>query len=306
MRVAVSHGLGRRGNITKCLRELEGEIRRSLSGYNRILVKPNMVSAFRRLSATHVEGLDAVIGFLRRLKPNVAIVVGEIPAVGSFKEGCGNYGYEALREKYDVKLEPLEGWPEINVRVFDGNLSTFRVPVVNPKGWYIVSVSPPKTHDTVLVTLSMKNIAMGLVKKMWRSKLHQGYKAINLSLYRLSRFVRANLAVIDGYEAMEGDGPVNGTPLVWDLSIAGLDPVIVDAATSWLMGINPWNVGYIYYALTVEHSSLGMEDLIMQIGHARRLRRTFKLHRTSESQYEWRLEDKMYKHVKPVLLDRKP
>jgi len=306
MRIAVSSGRGRRGNILKCLRELEGEIRRSLTGYNKILIKPNMVSAFRQLSATHVESIDAVLSFLRELKPAATIVIGEIPAVGSFEEGCRNYGYEVLKEKYDVKLECLEGWPDLKVRIFNKDLSTFRIPVVNPEGWYIVSVSPPKTHDTVLVTLSLKNIAMGLVKKTWKSKVHQGYEAINLNLYRLSRFVRANLAVIDGYEAMEGDGPVNGDPVPWGVSIVGLNPVIVDAAVSWLMGVNPWDVGYLYYALTFEHPNLSIEDLITLIGKAKNLRRELRLHRTSRSQYMWRLNGVVYERTKAVLLDGKP
>ncbi len=306
VRIAVSSGRGRRGNILNCLKMLESDIRLSLAGYSRILIKPNMVSAFRQLSATHVESIEAVLSFLRELKPDATIVIGEIPALGSFKEGCRNYGYEVLKEKYGVRLECLEGWPALEVRVFNRDFSTFRVPVVNPEGWYIVSVSPPKTHDTVLVTLSLKNIAMGLVKKTWKSKVHQGYEAINLNLYRISRFVRANLAVIDGYEAMEGDGPVNGDPVPWNMSIAGLNPVIVDVAASWLMGVNPWSVGYLNYALTFEHPKLTSETFNLQIAEYSTLKRKFRLHSRHREQYRWRIGFEVLERVKGILVSSTP
>jgi uncharacterized protein (DUF362 family) len=46
---------------------------------------------------------------------------------------------------------------------------------------------------------------------------------------------------------MEGDGPINGTPVDHRIALAGLDAVAVDSMCARLMGIPLENVGYINY-----------------------------------------------------------
>ena len=303
--LSIAYGQGRRRNILNCLNRLEDEIRSRISQYDRIFIKPNMVSVYNQLSATNVESLDAVVGFLRRLKPEAEILIGEIPAIGDFKEGCVNYRYNDVIKKYDMRAVNLNDWPELKVRIFDRTLSTFRIPIACLSDLFTVSVSPPKTHDTVLVTLSLKNIAMGVVKKGLKVKVHQGYKAINLNIYRISRFARANLSVIDGYTGMQGNGPVNGDPVKWNMAVAGIDPVLVDAVTTWLMGLNPWKVGYISYALSYEHRDIKLEDIVRLAGKTG-IRRFFELHSTYKEQMMWELSEDELNRVQSILLCEKP
>ena len=44
---------------------------------------------------------------------------------------------------------------------------------------------------------------------------------------------------MDGLIAMEGKGPVNGTPKKMDVVMASTDPVALDAVTCRVMGVNP-------------------------------------------------------------------
>ncbi|WP_258222092.1 DUF362 domain-containing protein [Halanaerobium congolense] len=58
----------------------------------------------------------------------------------------------------------------------------------------------------------------------------------------LLRIRKADLTIIDGIIAMEGQGPHEGTPLEMNLLIAGEDTVAVDALTSYIMGYEPHEV----------------------------------------------------------------
>ena len=56
------------------------------------------------------------------------------------------------------------------------------------------------------------------------------------------------LTVIDGFVAMEGLGPVNGSPVQMNLIIAGKDVVATDATACRIMGFDPKEVAHIRMA----------------------------------------------------------
>ena len=60
----------------------------------------------------------------------------------------------------------------------------------------------------------------------------------------MSRQLHPHLAVIDGFEGMEGNGPNDGTPVDHRVCIAGLDWLAADRVGIELMGIDFANVGY--------------------------------------------------------------
>ena len=56
-----------------------------------------------------------------------------------------------------------------------------------------------------------------------------------------------DLAVIDGYEGMEGTGPVNGTPVNQKVCIASMDWLAADRVGAELMGVDFNKIGYLSY-----------------------------------------------------------
>jgi uncharacterized protein (DUF362 family) len=44
---------------------------------------------------------------------------------------------------------------------------------------------------------------------------------------------------------MEGQGPIDGTPVQMNLIIAGTDPVATDATAARIMGFNPYEITHI-------------------------------------------------------------
>lgn len=324
--------LTRRGNrqetVAAALDAIADEV--DLRGVRQVLVKPNFVTPGRQLAATHVDAVRAVLDFLRA-RYSGPIVVGEGAAFRDTWEAFANYGYLSLPDEYDVVLMDLNGDETVPVTVYDRHWRPLTLQVARTvvESDFRVSVCPPKTHDTVLVTLAIKNMAMGalvnpgavrdganvalyragsrlpawlkrtppaqLIKRLLspsgshKMAMHQGIPVINVNLALVARVVWPHLAVIDGWEGMEGAGPGHGDAVPWRIALAGTDALAVDALTASLMGFDPAEVGYLHYCGLL---GLGVADpaRVRVVGDlpAEAVRRPFRPHPTAEAQRRWR------------------
>lgn len=80
-----------------------------------------------------------------------------------------------------------------------------------------------------------------------KKQVHQGYPVMNLNLFRLAQRTWPHLAVIDGFQGMEGEGPVRGEPVEWGIAIASADALAADCLAAHLMGLAPDRIGYLHY-----------------------------------------------------------
>jgi uncharacterized protein (DUF362 family) len=185
---------------------------------------------------------------------------------------------------------------------------------------YVISVAIPKTHDFAIATLGIKNM-MGLIKQEDKILIH-GYKAFPegrlRKLYRLEKYVPKrikniilklsayqksvrlihhnllslakstlpDLVVLDGYYCMEGDGPINGNPVKLEVCIASADALKADGVGVRLMGLEPEEIGYLYYAKKTGLGECSLGNLVgEEVG---RIKRRFRMHTTYEIQRRWR------------------
>ncbi|ADV61192.1 hypothetical protein Isop_0599 [Isosphaera pallida ATCC 43644] len=74
--------------------------------------------------------------------------------------------------------------------------------------------------------------------------------AMHENLARLAALTAPHLTVLDGFEAMHGEGPRQGTPIRLGVALAGTDPVAVDAVAAAVMGFDPLQIGYLAEAQT--------------------------------------------------------
>jgi uncharacterized protein (DUF362 family) len=65
------------------------------------------------------------------------------------------------------------------------------------------------------------------------------------NMFHIGREVYPDLAVIDGYEGMEGNGPAWGTPILSKIALASLDPLAADITATRIMGFDPKRVNYL-------------------------------------------------------------
>lgn len=109
------------------------------------------------------------------------------------------------------------------------------------------------------------------------------------NLARLGEILMPDIAIIDAFEAMEGDGPGSaGTPVAMKVAVVGTDPIACDTVMASMMGFESSDIGY----LTLAHErGLGVADIgkIEIVGEdPGQLRRYFKPHSNFPVQKKWR------------------
>src|ERR1035437_851356 len=253
-RIALTTGDNRADMAFRALQPLSKEIAQAIGG-RRVILKPNNVSINIPLTSTHVDTLEGILEFLKSIGKTGNTIIAESAANGPTLEGFKNYGYFTLADKYGVKLVDLDQDQIDIVHVFDEkdfkpHAARLSHMMLDPDS-YIVSVARMKTHDRVFATLSVKNIVFGSPIKdngfsfdpsskhgttTYKPILHgSGFRGINYNLYAMSRQLHPHLAIVDGFEGMEGNGPNDGTPVDHKVCIAGLDWLSVDRVGIELM-----------------------------------------------------------------------
>jgi len=285
--VSLISGSDRADMAFRALQPFAKQIKRSI-GNRRVVLKPNNVLIYVPLACTHSETLEGVLEFLKSINKISNAIIAESSASGSTLKGFDNYGYYRLLSKYPVKLVDLDNEKFETLHVIDER--DFRPHPVRISGIildpdsYVISVARMKTHNTVGATLSLKNIILGAPIKdkgftlynedkrfsplaresrqgaiSYKRFLHgSGFHAINYNMASLAQKLHPQLAVIDGFEGMEGNGPTLGTPVDHRVCVASQDWLAADRVCVELMGIDFSRIGYLNYC---SQMGLGMTDL---------------------------------------------
>jgi uncharacterized protein (DUF362 family) len=306
-RISLTTGDHRAEMTFQALKPFSDEIRKAI-GNKRVVIKPNNVIIDRQLAASHVDTIEGILEFLKSIGVTENVMIAESAANGATFEGYDNYGYFALQKKFPVKLVDLDQEKYEIIHIFDEK--DFRPHPVRTSSLildpdtYVISSAKFKTHDRVLATLSLKNIVFGAPVKdlgfSWgptkktgtkndKSIAHGGgFRGINYNLFALAPILHPDLAVIDGFEGMEGDGPNSGTPVDHRVCVAGTDWLAADRVSLALMGINFADVGYLNFCAD---AGMGESDLskIEIIGEKLEDHvRIYKLNDNVEKQLIWK------------------
>jgi uncharacterized protein (DUF362 family) len=304
-RAALVKGDTRADNVFKALKLVEADIRRGLAKKKRVVIKPNMVGTNIQLCASHADCLEAILEFLKPLVKE-EVIIAESPGGSPAAEGYENYGYYRLKKKYRVRFVDLDQEPftigyVIDPRFYPRAVRFSRL-LLDPDT-YVISSAVMKTHDRAVVTLSLKNIVVGAAIKdqgfRWgrggrgstndKPLIHGGpsNEGINYNLFMLARKLHPDLAVIDGFQGMEGNGPMGGTPVDHGVAVASTDWLAADRIGVELMGFDFQKVGYLWFSA---QGGLGEGDLskIEVLGekvgdHVRH----YRPHASVERQYRW-------------------
>jgi uncharacterized protein (DUF362 family) len=275
-RVALAAGEDRADLAFQALRPFSQQIAAAI-GDKRVILKPNNVVIDRPLAASDAKNLEGILEFLKSIGKAGNVVIAESPAGGSVFEGFANYGYDKVAAKYGAKLMDLDKDDFETLYCFDEkdfrpHACRMAKTLLDPTS-FVISAAKFKTHDRVVATLSLKNIVVGAaIKRSGGERLEggrcgnsdkpvthgSGYRGINYNLFSLASRLHPHLAVIDGYEGMEGDGPAGGTPVNSRVCVASPDWLAADRVALELMGIDFAKVGYLNYCA---QAGLGQSDL---------------------------------------------
>ncbi len=266
-RVSLVKGNDRRGIVHQSLKLIEDEILASI-GNKKIMIKPNVVTPINPLGSLHVDAVRAILDFLTPHYKS-QIIIGEAATINTM-EGYKNYGYFALEKEYNVKLVDLNLTPYEYRYVINKDNKPIPIRVVSKylePDLYLISAARMKTHNIVLVTLSLKNILLGAplndYKKNDKSLMHTNPNTTandicHFNMFHIAQEIFPDLAVIDGFEAMEGKGPAWGTPFDARLAIASRDAVAADTLATKVMGFNPQKINYLS---AMNEAGMGQGDL---------------------------------------------
>jgi uncharacterized protein (DUF362 family) len=220
-----------------------------------VLLKPNFVG-FDPLCVMNTH--PAVVAATREsfLKLGAAqVLIGEGPALDRDTEAIvesvklREYAGPLKRMFVDLNVDDVERVP---LKTRASRLKELYLPKTVLGADFMVSMPKLKTHHWAGVTLSLKNM-FGIVPGGcygWpKNVLH--WAGIDNSILDINAAVRPDFAIVDGINAMEGNGPIQGTPKRANVLVFGNDPVAVDATCCRIMGLLPEKVKYLAGAGTL-------------------------------------------------------
>jgi uncharacterized protein (DUF362 family) len=302
-KVALTNGDNRTDNVFRGLRSLEKEIAQAI-GNRRVVIKPNNVSTTRQLASTHADALTGILEFLKSIGKLDNAIIAESSAMGPFSQCIQSFGYAALAEKYKVKLVDLDQEKFQTIMAFsesDAMPHPVRVSTIlgNQNDNFIISACMLKTHNLAVATMSIKNIVLGAPLKLPSSNggrggndkviLHGGgARGINVNLAMLAPLLHPSLSVIDGFEGMQGDGPINGTSVDHRVCVVSTDYLAADTVGANLMGIDPANVGYLSYLASAKVGESDLSKMEILGEPVAKLAKKYELGPSIQNQLKWK------------------
>ncbi len=301
-KVALIHGDDRRKNVHEALLAIDGQLKEGLRHKKYVVIKPNNVSTVNQLAATHVDALNGILDYL---EPHFRgpVVIAESSA-GDTLEGYENFKYDQLaaeRRSQKVSLVDLNReakYETFYLMDYDLHITPVRLAarLFDPDA-FVISSAMLKTHNSVVATLSIKNMVLGAPlhnapgESRWsdKRKMHAGVRQMNVNMLRTAQRLQPNwgAALIDGFEGMEGNGPGNGDPVPSRLAIASTDPVAADRVALETMGINPQWVGYLTYCGQVGLGQYDLSKIDVTGATIASVQKTYKLHQDIQRELQW-------------------
>ncbi|MFC1608018.1 DUF362 domain-containing protein [Candidatus Latescibacterota bacterium] len=295
-RVSFVTGTDRRDMMYQILKPIEREIRQGIKN-KQVIIKPNNVFDGIPLCATHPDAMRGVLDFLKPLYDKQVIIAESTTSRKGTLYTFEEYKYLPLEREYNVRFLDLNTVEESTVQwIIDKTHHPLGVRIIDtfldPNN-YFISVTRLKTHDTVVATLSTKNMVMAAPRNEYKVKndkplVHQGPKESNWNMFQLAKAVRPQLAILDGVEGMEGNGPIRGTAVEHGVALASTDFISADRIGAELMGIDINDIGYISYCIDAGFGQ-GDRSKIKIIGpDPADYVRQYRLHDNIEKQMKWK------------------
>ncbi len=218
----------------------------------RVLLKPNMVEPSRKIAymTTHPAVVVAAAEVFRGW--GATVTVGEAPGhVRDTEMALAESGVRDAVDAAGVRFADLNyeavAWQPNRGR--RSKLPGFWFPQSIVEADYVVSLPKMKTHHWMGVTASMKNlygVLPGIVYGWPKNVLHQ--HGIAETVYDINASLPSLLAVVDGIDCMEGDGPIMGSLKPMGLIVVGTNLPAVDATVTRIMGLPPERIPYLALA----------------------------------------------------------
>ncbi len=206
---------------------------------DRVVVKPNLCNSKNPygMVTTDFRIIEAVVGLAKEKTGKIVVVesdnISDTAQNRVFKSGLLDRLEALCVEFVDLSQDGFE--------VHEVAGKKLKLPRTALDADYFINLPKIKTEGHVGVTLSIKNL-FGVPQRRKKSRLHRQLGEI---LPYLAKVVGSDMVVVDGLVAMEGNGPLIGTPKELGIVVAGTNCVSVDSVCASIMGYNPKEIGYL-------------------------------------------------------------
>lgn len=226
-------------NAVKKAVDLVGGIRSFVKEGEKILIKPNLLSAAPSDSAitTHPSIVRAAVKLVK--EAGAYPVVGDSPGIGSVQKVSQKCGILDVCKEEDVPLIELKQ----SVEIENPNGKTFKrlelaKEALDVDG--IINLPKLKTHTQMFMTLGVKNMfgcVVGKRKPQWHLAAGSNREHFARMLVDLYLFLKPRLNIVDGIVGLEGEGPgSSGKPRHLGLVVASGDAIAMDRVIIDIVG----------------------------------------------------------------------
>lgn len=218
----------------------------------RVLLKPNLVEPNRQSPqmTTHPAVIAAAAAVFQSWKARV--VVGEAP--GHIRDTEMALCDSGVREMLDgerldfadLNYEETTWVPNLGGA---SKLKGFHLPHTVAEADLVVSLPKFKTHHWMGMTGALKNMygVIPGIRYGWpKNVLH--HHGIPQTVYDINASLPAMITIVDGILAMEGDGPIMGSPKRMGLIVVGNNASATDATLCRIMDLDPHRIPYLQLA----------------------------------------------------------
>ena len=200
--------------------------------------------------------------------------------------------------------------------------------LANQRDNFIISATPLKTHNYAIATMSIKNIVLGAPLKFPIQRTAGGFgggmrmggggggrggarggrmnerammpgsdkpilhgggsRGININIAMLAPLLHPSLSVIDGFEGMQGNGPISGTPVDHRVCVVSTDYLAADCVGAHLMGLDPMDVGYLSYLADAKVGVSDVSEMEILGESIESLAKKYQLGSSIETQLQWK------------------
>jgi uncharacterized protein (DUF362 family) len=126
--------------------------------------------------------------------------------------------------------------------------------------------------------LGLRSIGGGFRLTARERRLVESLDQASDCLVALAAFLKPALTVVDGFTAMQGEGPRHGRCVALNTIIAGCEPVAVDAVAASIMGFEPMQIAWLREAHRLRLGTADLSEISILGDPPARSRRMFRRH----------------------------
>ena len=251
--------------VTRVL-ELSGCLARFTPGL-KVVVKPNLITDnpdyIARGANTSMPVLESLLSLLADARCQVTVGESEVGTRVQGRRLAQAVRYmdlNTLCKRYGADFANFTEDRKVSVPVNGLHFKSFDLSYRQAEAELVITIPKIKTHKYATMTCSLKNM-YGMIPEGRRVIYHRW---LSKAITDINSVFRGRLVtLVDGMTAMEGNGPVYGTPVEMNMVLASQDLVAADTICARLIGLDPHAIEHLQM---IEKRGLGSSKDIELVG----------------------------------------